>query len=262
MSASSLRLSLFLFTLASCALTERLLPRRARVAPAAPRWGANLALMLLGSLAVRFLLPLAALETASRAEAARVGLMNIVAMPSLLKIILTVVLFDLLIYWQHRLFHTVPVLWRMHAVHHTDLDLDAGSAVRFHPLEILVSMLIKMAAVVILGASAAGVLIFEAILSTAAIFHHSNTALPLPLDAALRRLTVTPDMHRVHHSPNRLETDSNFSFNLTIWDRLFGTYRAQPLELHESMKLGLPEDRDPRRLGLGALLVRPLTRTS
>ncbi len=262
MSASSLRLSVFLFTLASCALAERLLPRRTRVAPSAPRWGVNLALMLLGSLTVRFLLPLAAMETAVRAENAGVGLMNLAALPAALKILLTIVLFDLLVYWQHRVFHKVPALWRLHAVHHTDLDLDTGSGVRFHPFEIFISMLIKIAAVIVLGASPLGVMLFEMILSTAALFHHSNIALPLPIDAALRRLTVTPDMHRVHHSPNKEETDSNFSFNFTLWDRLFGSYRAQPLEPHESMTLGLTEDRDPRKLGLVAMLARPLTRYS
>ena len=259
---TGLRLGVFVFALLSCALAERALPRRTAIAPAAPRWRVNLILMLLGALAVRLLLPFAAMEAASRAEDAHLGLLNFINLSIPLKAALTVVLLDLLIYWQHRAFHVIPALWRLHAVHHTDLDLDASSAVRFHPVEILISMLIKMAAVVLLGASVPGVALFEIILSAAALFHHSNIALPLPLDAALRLLSVTPDMHRIHHSPNRLETDSNFSFNLTCWDRLFGTYRDQPIEPHATMALGLAETREPKALSLGFLLAYPWRKPS
>lgn len=256
-SYAAARLGVFAAALLVCAAAESAAPRRARVAERGPRWLVNLSLMLLGNLAARLAAPLAAVEAAARAEAAGWGLLNWAAAPPLLKTALSVLILDLVIYWQHRVFHRWPLLWRLHAVHHTDLDLDASSSVRFHPLEIALSLLIKIAAVSALGASPLGVALLEIILSTAAVFHHSNIALPGRVDAALRLLTVTPDMHRVHHSPDRDETDSNFSFNLTCWDRLFGTYRAQPRRAHESMPLGLPGERDPRALGLLSSLARP-----
>ncbi len=254
-----IRLAIFLVLLLACALAERLLPRRAPTVDAAPRWFANLSLSILGSLAVALLLPFAAVETAYRAEAAQFGLLNQWSIYFPLKFALSFLLLDLLIYLQHRLFHWSPVLWRLHAVHHTDLDLDASSAVRFHPLEILVSMFIKMAAVALLGAHFLAVAAFEVILNATAIFNHSNLHLG-PLDALLRLVVVTPDMHRVHHSTRREETDSNFGFNLPWWDRLLGTYRAQPGEPHETMALGLDGARDPRKLDLFSLLGRPFKR--
>lgn len=253
------RLLVFLAVLLVCAAAERLLPRRRRVAPSGRRWLTNLGLMALGSLAVRLLLPFAAVEAAYRAEAVRFGLLNQFAMPFPLKIALTVLALDLVIYCQHRVFHAVPVLWRLHAVHHTDLDLDASSGVRFHPLEILLSMGIKMAAAALLGAHFLGVALFEAVLNATAVFNHANINLG-PLDAFLRMIVVTPDMHRVHHSPSRDETDSNFGFNVPWWDRLLGTYRAQPREPHETMALGLQGSRDPEKLDLFALLGWPFKR--
>jgi len=257
----NIRLALFLGMLLACALAERLLPRRVRTADAGPRWFANLNLSLLGALAVALLLPFAAVETAYRAEAAQFGLLNQWSIYFPLKFALSFLLLDLMIYLQHRLFHRSPVLWRLHAVHHTDLDLDASSAVRFHPLEILISMLIKMACVALLGAHFLAVMAFEVILNATAIFNHSNLNLG-PLDAFLRLFVVTPDMHRVHHSPSREETNSNFGFNLPWWDRLLGTYRAQPREPHETMNLGLQGARNPEELGLFSLLVRPFKRTA
>ena len=195
------RLFAFIFTLLACALAERLAPRRARVAADGPRWFANLSLAVIGGLCARVLIPFTAIAAAYRAEAARVGLLNQASIPFAIKFVLTVLLLDLLIYWQHRLFHTVPALWRLHAVHHTDLDLDASSGVRFHPGEILLSAVIKGTGVALLGGHFLGVAAFEVILSSTALFHHANIHLPGPLDSLLRWITITPDMHRVHHSP-------------------------------------------------------------
>ncbi len=257
-----LSFGVFLGVLGFCALAERLLPRRARTAPASSRWFTNLSLGALGAVAVRLLLPFVPVDAAYHAEAARFGLLNTLSIYFPLKFVLSLVLLDLLVYLQHRLFHWSPLLWRLHAVHHTDLDLDAGSGVRFHPGEILLSSLIKSIGAAVLGAHFLAVAVFELVLFSASIFNHANIRLPLALDAALRWVLVTPDMHRVHHSPDRDETDSNFGFNLPWWDRLFGTYRAQPREPHESMALGLASTRDPLTLGLFSLLARPFKRAA
>ncbi len=256
------RLSLFPSVLLVCAAAERLLPRRVRVADTGARWFANLSLGVLGALSARLLLPFALVEAAYRAEAMRAGLLNQWPLYFPLKFVLSLVLLDLLIYLQHRLFHWSPALWRLHAVHHTDLDLDASSGVRFHPGEILLSAVIKMAGAAILGAHFLAVAAFEMILFSSSIFNHANIRLPRVLDTILRWLLVTPDMHRVHHSPSREETDSNFGFNLPWWDRLFGTYRAQPREPHETMTLGLDGARDPHTLDLFSLLGRPFKRST
>lgn len=257
---SEIRLGIFLGTLAACAVAERLLPRRARTAPSGFRWTANLGLAALGAVIVRLALPFSLVELAHRAEAARVGLLNGAPLYFPLKFALSFLLLDLLIYLQHRVFHWSPLLWRLHAVHHTDLDLDASSGVRFHPVEILLSALIKAVGIVLFGAHFLAVAVFEVVLNATSLFNHANLNLG-PLDAPLRLLLVTPDMHRVHHSPSREETDSNFGFNVPWWDRLLGTYRAQPREPHETMTLGLDGARDASALGLFALLGRPFRRT-
>lgn len=260
-SFSQIRLGLFAAVLLACALAERLLPRRVRTAGAGGRWTANLGLAVLGAAITRLAVPFTLVELAQRAEASRVGLLNQASIWYPLKFGLSFLLLDLLIYLQHRVFHRVPWLWRLHAVHHTDLDLDASSGVRFHPVEIVLSTLIKAAGIVLLGAHFLAVAAFEVILNATSVFNHANLNLG-PLDAPLRLLVVTPDMHRVHHSPRREETDSNFGFNVPWWDRLLGTYRAQPREPHETMALGLDGARDPGALGLFALLGRPFRRTS
>jgi sterol desaturase/sphingolipid hydroxylase (fatty acid hydroxylase superfamily) len=258
---AKIRLGVFLGVLLACALAERVLPRRARTAEAGPRWLANLSLGALGAVAARLLLPFAAVDAAYHAEAMQFGLLNRWSIWYPAKFVLSLVLLDLLIYGQHRLFHWSPALWRLHAVHHTDLDLDASSGVRFHPGEILISTLIKTAGAALLGAHFLAVAVFELLLNASSLFSHANLNLG-PLDAALRLLVVTPDMHRVHHSPSREETDSNFGFNLPWWDRLFGTYRAQPREPHETMTLGLDGARDPKALDLFSLLGRPFKRAA
>lgn len=256
----ALRLASFLAVLGVMALAERLWPRRARVAPQAQRWAANLVLMACGAALTRLIFPFAAVGAALWATDARFGALNRVDWSWGFKTPLALLWLDLVIYWQHRLFHRVPLLWRLHAVHHTDLDLDASSGVRFHPLEILLSMAVKMAAVALIGAPVLAVVIFEIMLNATSVFNHTNLAIPESADALLRLLFVTPDMHRVHHTTHQDEQNSNFGFNMPWWDRLFGSYRAQPREDHDAVVLGLREDRDPSALGALALLARPLRR--
>ena len=182
---------------------------------------------------------------------------NALAWPLWVEVVLAVVVLDLVIYWQHVMFHAVPGLWRLHMVHHADLDIDLTTGVRFHPFEILLSMVIKMVAITALGAAPLAVILFEVLLSATSIFNHGNVVLPRGLDRLLRLVVVTPDMHRVHHSAVQAETNSNFGFNLPWWDRLFGTYRAQPAAGHEGMTIGLEQFRDPRLQWLWHMLVMP-----
>jgi len=254
---AKLRLAIFVGMLLVCAASERLFPRRARAVSPGPRTLANLGLGALGALATRFLMPFAAVETAYWAEGRGFGLLNLVPLPFAARFVLSLALLDALIWGQHLLFHKSPALWRLHAVHHTDLDLDASSGVRFHPAEILLSGALKAAGAALLGAHFLAVAVFEVVLFSSSIFNHSNLALPPALDRVLRLVLVTPDMHRVHHSPSLDERDSNFGFTLPWWDRLFGTYRAQPREPHETMTLGLEARGD---LSLAALLGRPFRR--
>jgi sterol desaturase/sphingolipid hydroxylase (fatty acid hydroxylase superfamily) len=181
-----------------------------------------------------------------------------VALPWGLATLLSVLLLDLAIYAQHVLFHAVPVLWRLHRMHHADLDIDVTTGVRFHPAEIVLSMLIKLAVVGLIGAPGAAVLIFEVLLNATSMFNHSNVAMPPAVDRIVRLLVVTPDMHRVHHSIERRETNSNFGFNFPWWDRLFGTYRPQPEQGHEGMTIGIEIFRDPAELRLDRMLLQPL----
>jgi sterol desaturase/sphingolipid hydroxylase (fatty acid hydroxylase superfamily) len=249
---AKIRLGVFLGVLLLCALAERLRPRRVRASKTGPRLLVNLSLGALGALAARLLVPFALIEIAYKAEGMRFGLLNLLELPVSLKFVLSMILLDLAIYFQHRLLH-LPALWPIHAVHHTDLDLDASSGVRFHPGEIVLSAFYKILIVSLLGAHFLAVVFFEVILNATSLFTHSNLDLGF-LDAPLRPFIVTPDMHRVHHSPERVETDSNFGFNLSLWDRLFGTYRAQPREPHATMTLGLGDRAEP---GLVSALARP-----
>lgn len=257
-----LRLACFVAALGAAACAERLRPRRARIAPTAHRWTANLGLMLCGSVLVRLVFPAAAVGAAVWADTHRFGLLHRTLWPLPVKLALGVVWLDFVVYWQHRLFHVLPPFWRIHAVHHTDLDLDASSAVRFHPLELLVSMAVKMAAVAFFGVHFLAVTVFEVLLSSTALFNHSNLFLPSWVDAPLRLVLVTPDMHRIHHTIHPDEQDSNFGFDLTWWDRLFGTYRARPRGQHANLALGLKDERDPAALGLAALLIRPFRKSA
>ncbi len=245
---SIIRLGFFSGVLILMAVWEVLAPRRRLTTAKAPRWFSNLGLVCTNALAVRVLLPIGAVSMAVVAEEHGWGLFHNIGLPAWLAVALSVVALDCVIYLQHVLFHAVPVLWRLHMVHHADLDFDVTTGVRFHTIEILLSLGIKMAAVVLLGAPAVAVLIFEVLLNATSMFSHGNVRLPAWLDRVLRLVVVTPEMHRVHHSVNPSETNSNFGFNLPWWDYLLGTYRSQPATGHENMTVGLSQCRDERQV--------------
>ena len=242
---------------AAMALWEWFAPRRKLIAGRRPRWPGNLAIFAIDIVALRLLIPTAAVGVALIASAHGWGLYALFGLPGWVPIIAGVIALDLVIYIQHYIFHHVPLLWRLHRMHHADLDIDVTTGVRFHPLEILLSLAIKMAAVIALGVPALAVLIFEVLLNVTSIFNHSNVALPPRLEHVARWIVVTPQMHQVHHSIERGETDSNFGFNLPWWDRLFGTYRAQPAAGEQNMKIGLPIFRDIAELRVVRLLTQP-----
>jgi sterol desaturase/sphingolipid hydroxylase (fatty acid hydroxylase superfamily) len=256
---SVIRLGCFGGVLLLMALWEALAPRRRLTVRRPLRWASNLGLVALDTLVVRFLVPLGAVGIALVAAERGWGAFNNVVVPGWLAVALSVVALDLVIYLQHVMFHAVPLLWRLHMVHHADLDFDATTGVRFHPVEILLSLGIKMGAIVLLGAPALAVLLFEVLLNATAVFNHGNVRLPARLDRLLRLVVVTPEMHRVHHSTRPRETNSNFGFNLPWWDVLFGTYRAEPADGHEGMTIGLAQLRDERRADrLDWMLALPL----
>jgi len=254
------RLICFLGVLVLMVLWERLTPRRPQSIKRLIRWPNNLGLVVLNTFVVRLLFPLAGVGMALLAQAKGWGLFNIVPGPAWFAIPAGLLLLDLTIYSQHVAFHAVPLLWRLHRMHHADLEFDVTTGLRFHPGEIVVSMLVKLLAIVVLGALPIVVLAFEVVLNATSIFNHGNVRLPPRLDRVLRLLVVTPDMHRVHHSIDRRETDSNFGFNVPWWDRLFGTYRAQPALGHDRMTLGIDLFREERELWLDRMLLQPLRR--
>jgi sterol desaturase/sphingolipid hydroxylase (fatty acid hydroxylase superfamily) len=252
-----IRLAAFGGILATMAAAEALAPRRRRSLSRWTRWPANLGIVVLDSLALRLLFPVAAIGVAAIAERRGWGLLNNLALPEWLKIVAALVVLDLAIYLQHVMFHAVPALWRLHRMHHADLDFDVTTGARFHPLEVVLSMGLKMAIVAALGAAPVAVLVFEVVLNATSMFNHANLLLPQRLDRLLRLVLVTPDMHRVHHSILVEETNSNFGFNLPWWDRLLGTYRAQPTAGHMGMTIGLDLFRDPGQLRLDRMLAQP-----
>lgn len=251
------RLSAFLGIFATMAVWEVLAPRRKRSFSRLSRWPSNIGIVVFNTAVLRVLFPTAAIGMALAAEANGWGLFNAFAVPAELAVVLAVVIMDLAIYLQHVLVHAVPVLWRLHRMHHADMDYDVTTGARFHPLEIVISMGLKLMVVGALGAPALAVLVFEVILNATAMFNHGNVRLPKRLDAVLRLLVVTPDMHRVHHSVNPEETNSNFGFSLPWWDRLFGTYTAQPQDGHEGMTIGIEQFREARDQRLDRMLVQP-----
>ncbi len=263
------RLGAFLAGLVIFSIWESLTPKRPRQISRLIRWPRNLGINfssvilinLINSVLTRFFVPIAAAGAAIWAANHNFGLMNALSLPLWLSLPLTIILLDLVIYAQHVLFHASPTLWRLHMIHHIDQELDATSGIRFHPVEILLSLILKMGVVLILGAPFLGVVIFEIILNLSAMFNHGNIRLSQNTDRFLRAFIVTPDMHRVHHSVIPKETHSNFGFNLSLWDKIFGTYRAQPKEGHQDMKLGLPGFESVPKTGLGFMLLRPFTRT-
>lgn len=252
------RLSLFLGLFALFALAERYAPRRLPTQPLAGRWLTNWAFVILDTITLRLMalvLPLLAVGAALDAGQRGLGLLNRVDLPVWAEVLLAVLALDLAIWAQHLITHKVPLFWRFHRVHHADADMDVTTAIRFHPVEIAASMLVKIGLVYLLGPSALAVLLFEILLNGTAIFNHANIALPVRADQIVRLFLVTPDMHRVHHSTHRHEHDSNFGFALSLWDRLFGTYRAQPDAGHRQMVIGLPgPNQHPSRLGWSLML--------
>lgn len=253
----AIRLAAFALVFVVMAVWEIVAPRRRLELDRATRWPGNLGIVVLNTLLVRVAFPMTAVAFAALVEARGWGLANVWSVPAWLALPLAVVLLDLCIYAQHVLFHAVPALWRLHRMHHADTGFDVTTGSRFHPVEIVLSMVIKLAAIAVLGAPAAAVLIFEVLLNATAMFNHSNARIPVGIDRVLRLVVVTPDMHRVHHSIVRRETDSNFGFNLPWWDRLFGTYRDQPAAGHEVMTIGVAKLRDPAEQRLDRMLTQP-----
>lgn len=242
MDEATLRVSIFLSLVLTLGIGQWLFPRRKPRHNTLKRWLTNFGMVVLDSILVRLLFGLVLpASIALWAEEQQIGVLHLLNAPAWLAFAVSLILLDGLIYWQHRLFHRIPLLWRLHRVHHYDKDYDLSTALRFHPIEILLSILIKNSAILMLGAPAAAVILFEVLLNGMALFNHANLALPRPLDRVLRLFVVTPDMHRVHHSVHSAEMHSNFGFNLSIWDRIFASYVAQPRDGHEQMAIGQPD---------------------
>ena len=252
-SETTLRLGVFLATCLAVAGLELWLPKRPLRAAKPKRWLTNIGFTVVNTITLRImaiLLPVLAVGAALDASANGLGLFNIADLPIWLEWIAAILILDFAIWAQHWATHKIPLLWRLHRVHHADRDMDVTTAIRFHPVEIALSMILKIGLVYLLGPAAGAVILFEVLLNGSALFNHGNIALPKRFDAILRRVLVTPDMHRVHHSIHRHEHDSNYGFALSIWDRLFGTYIAQPKGGHDAMTIGLEwQDERPTRLG-------------
>ncbi len=251
-----IRFGAFLLVFSLMALWEMMAPRRAGLPMRQRRWTTNLSLVVIDAIAVRVFVPVTAIAAAEFAAAQQIGLFNLLDMPPILAAIGAFLLLDFAIWLQHLASHKIPVLWRLHSVHHADIDIDVTTGIRFHPLEIMLSMVWKVAVVMLLGAPAVAVFVFEVVLNGTAMFNHANVDIPRRFDRVLRLLVVTPDMHRVHHSVIQSETDSNYGFNLSIWDRIFRTYRAQPRAGHTQMTIGLEncQSDEPTKLGWSLLM--------
>jgi sterol desaturase/sphingolipid hydroxylase (fatty acid hydroxylase superfamily) len=257
-SEPAIRLAFFFGVLAALMVAEGALPRRRREIPRLIRWTGNLGIVAVDTLLLRLVFPVVAVGFAAICEQRGWGLLNAIAVPGWLAFVVSLLVLDLAIYLQHVMFHAVPALWRLHRMHHADLEFDVTTGLRFHPVEILLSMGIKIAVVAALGPPAVAVLVFEVLLNATSMFNHSNLRLPLGLDRVLRWLVVTPDMHRVHHSIYPNETNSNFGFNVPWWDRLLGTYTPQPRDGHEAMTIGIEQFRTRGDLRLDRMLIQPL----
>jgi sterol desaturase/sphingolipid hydroxylase (fatty acid hydroxylase superfamily) len=253
----AIRVGFFFGIFALIVIWELLASRRSLTTSKTARWLSNLTITFLNPFVARMVIPIMPVGMALLAQKGGWGLLNNFPLPYLLKVVVGVMVLDLVIYLQHVMFHAIPILWRLHMMHHADLDFDVTTGLRFHPIEIILSMVIKLSVVVLIGPPALVVLIFEILLNATSMFNHGNIHLPLGIDRKLRLLVVTPDMHRVHHSVVIRETNSNFGFNLPWWDRLFGTYRDQPVAGHQGMSIGLAQFRNPRRLTLPWMLALP-----
>lgn len=251
------RLSFFFGVLLALMLVENLRPKRTLKIKKSKRWIRNLSIIFISSLAVKVLIPFTAASVAIYAEQSGLGMFNVLSLPFIITVISSIILLDLLIYAQHVASHYIPLFWRLHKVHHIDQEIDVTTALRFHPVEIILSALIKCGAVLLLGVPFIAIVIFEILLNASAMFNHANIKLPRKLDKLLRLFLVTPDMHRVHHSIIVKETNSNFGFNLPWWDRIFGTYQDQPEQGHKGMTIGLKEYQDESKTGLAHILKIP-----
>ncbi|MEJ2687535.1 MAG: sterol desaturase family protein [Gammaproteobacteria bacterium] len=255
-----IRLGCFFGIFAAMALWEAATPRRVLTQPKMSRWANNVGLVFFNSIILRLVFPAAAVGMALFAREHGWGVFNYFSVPAAVAVITSVVALDFFIYLQHVMIHAVPALWRLHRVHHADMDIDVTTGARFHTLEILLSMVIKFAVIAVLGPPVVAVILFEVVLNATSMFNHSNVRLPASVDRVLRWFVVTPDMHRVHHSMESDETNSNFGFNLPWWDYLLGTYRAQPRGGHEAMRIGITTFRDSRHCTwLTGLLAMPFT---
>ncbi|MEP2101117.1 MAG: sterol desaturase family protein [Parasphingorhabdus sp.] len=255
-----IRLTVFAGIFLIMALLEIAMPRKQRVLAKTIRWFTNISLVIVNTLTLRLIMPILAVGMADYAAARGWGILVFVDLPLWIEIIIAFLLLDMLIYAQHIAFHKIPILWRFHKVHHADRDLDVTSGARFHPIEAVFSMAYKLLCIVLIGPAAFAVFLFEVVLNGASMFNHANVRLPLGFDRLLRLFIVTPDMHRVHHSVIERETNSNYSFFLTIWDRIFGTYIAQPEKGHDAMTIGLSEYQDSKPANLIWSLIVPFAR--
>jgi sterol desaturase/sphingolipid hydroxylase (fatty acid hydroxylase superfamily) len=252
-----IRLASFFGIFALMAVWELMAPRRPLMASRVSRWPTNLSIVVLNTITARLFFSTSAVGAAVLAAQNQWGVLNLVDWPNWVKVVAALVAMDFVLYLQHVVFHAVPALWRLHMMHHADLDVDVTTGARFHPIEIVLSMLIKLAAIAVTGTPPVAVLTFEVVLNATSMFNHSNVRMPGTLDQLLRWIVVTPDMHRIHHSVIRDETNSNFGFSLPWWDRLLGTYRPEPAKSQVEMPLGLEQFRDPRELTLAGSLALP-----
>ncbi len=253
----ALRVFFFVGIFAAVAIWEALSPKRVRLISRGIRWTHNLSLVILSSLSMRLVIPFTAVGAAAFSYDQQFGLLHYLDVPFVMAVVMSLLMLDFLIYLQHVIFHHVPIFWRLHKIHHIDQEIDVTTGVRFHPVEMILSALIKCAAVLLLGVPILAVVIFEILLNATAMFNHGNINLPKSVDRLLRLFVVTPDMHRVHHSVIPSETNSNFGFNLPWWDRIFRTYKAQPAAGHDGMKIGLQDYQDITKTDLWSLITIP-----
>lgn len=254
---SVIRLGSFLGLFALLTIWEISSPKRELLQLRRFRWFSNIGLIVISSVLIRFIIPTAAVGVALHVEQHQVGFLNLYNMPFIVQFLLAFILMDLAIYFQHVMFHALPMFWRFHRVHHSDLDCDITTGLRFHPFEMIISILFKFLVILSIGAPVLAVVIFEVILNAASMFTHSNIKLPSAIEPIVRFIIVTPDMHRIHHSMNENETNSNFGFFISIWDRLFGTYIKEPEKGHENMEIGLSFFREPKWQNLRWLIYLP-----
>ena len=255
---ASLRMGVFISILLLMMGAEALFPRKNRALGRTHRWVSNLLIVIIDSIFVRLLFPIVAVGVAALSVKNGWGLLNLTPLPDWLEIVVAIIMLDMAIYWQHVAFHRIPFFWSFHKVHHVDRDIDVTTGLRFHPIEIVFSLAYKLAVVLVLGAPVLAVILFEIILNGCALFNHSNVKLPLSVDRVLRRFIVTPDMHRVHHSIHMHETNSNYGFSLSLWDRIFKSYIDQPKAGHDDMVIGLEEHQTKAPASLSWSLLLPI----